>query len=62
MECVETNEALVNTEKAARLCGISASYLYHNWKGNPAAFRAGRALRWDVDALRQWMREQAQAS
>ena len=47
--------------KAAKVFGLSESYLYKTWKDNPAALRAGRALRWDIHKLRAWMREQAQA-
>lgn len=53
---------LVDTHEAARVCGLSPSFLYRSWKGNPAARRAGRALRWDVNELKEWMREQAQAN
>jgi len=51
---------LVDTPEAARACGLSVSFLYKNWKGNPAAFRAGRALRWSVPTLQKWMSDQAQ--
>lgn len=50
----------VKTRQAAIESGMSESWLYHNWKRIPAARRAGRALRWDVDELLDWMRKQAQ--
>lgn len=43
------------TNVAALEVGLSASYLYRNWRRIPAARRAGRALRWDMDELRKWM-------
>ncbi len=49
-----------NTAQAAKMYGVSKSWLYKNWKDNPAALRAGRALRWDLKKLREWMRQQAQ--
>jgi len=47
------------TEAAARAVGLSKYYLYRHAEHIPAAHRAGRALRWDVEALKQWMREEA---
>jgi predicted DNA-binding transcriptional regulator AlpA len=52
----------VKTRQAALEAGLSASFLYHNWQHIPAARRAGNALRWDVDELLEWMKQQAQAS
>ena len=52
----------VKTRQAAVEAGLSVSFLYHNWKHIPAARRAGNALRWDIDQLLDWMREQAQVS
>jgi len=46
------------TEKAAEAVHLSKWFLYRNAKRIPAAHRAGRALRWDVEALKQWMRDQ----
>ena len=52
-------EAYEKTRPAARAVGVSASYLFHNWKIIPAARKAGRSLRWDIDELKAWMKEQA---
>ncbi len=46
------------TIEAAKAVHLSKWYLYRNAKRIPAAHRAGRALRWDVEALKQWMRDQ----
>ena len=46
------------TEGAAKAVHLSKWFLYRNAKRIPAAHRAGRALRWDVEALKQWMRDQ----
>jgi len=50
---------LEKTEVAAYAVDMSKWYLYRNWRHIPAAHCAGRALRWDVEALKTWMREQA---
>ena len=50
---------LEKTRPAAKAVGLSRWYLYRNADKIPAAHRAGRALRWDVGALKQWMRDQA---
>ena len=47
------------TKEAARIGKVSASFLYHNWKKIPAARKAGRSLRWDIDELLIWMKAQA---
>jgi predicted DNA-binding transcriptional regulator AlpA len=52
-------EAFVKTQQAAHAVGLDKSFLYRNWKTIPAARRAGRALRWDVSALKRWMATQA---
>jgi predicted DNA-binding transcriptional regulator AlpA len=49
----------VTTASAAKLVGLSRSFLFRNACRIPAARRAGRALRWDVEELRHWMAEQA---
>ena len=54
-------ESLVTTETAARLAGLSKWFLYKHSHEIPAAHQAGRALRWDVAALKKWMRDQAVA-
>ena len=50
---------LLKTKPAAKAVGLSAFFLYRHASEIPAAHRAGRALRWDVDALRKWMRQEA---
>ena len=50
---------LENTRRTAKAVGLSPWYLYRNANKIPAAHRAGRALRWDVAALKAWMRSQA---
>ncbi|MGD9851730.1 MAG: hypothetical protein AB7T38_10710 [Nitrospirales bacterium] len=51
---------LESTEVAAKAVGLSKWYLYRNWPSIPAAYRAGKALRWDVEALKAWMKTQAE--
>lgn len=50
------------TEEAARIVKVSKSFLHHHWKEIPAALKAGRHLRWDMDRLKNWMRENAENS
>ena len=52
-------QAMLKTKEAAKTVGLSPYFLYRNANHIPAAHRAGRALRWDVDALRKWMRQEA---
>ena len=42
--------------------GLSSFYLYRNAQKLPGAYRAGRALRWDLEELRAWMRDQTTQS
>ena len=56
---VTTEESLVATAIAAKSAGLSTGYLYKNADRIPAAHRAGRALRWDIIKLKEWMRDQA---
>ena len=58
---LSSEKDLEKTRPAARATGLSASYLYKHAHEIPAAHRAGRALRWDILALRAWMRQQAAA-
>ena len=51
---------LMSTKKTASLNGVSESWLSKNWRRLPGAHRAGRVLRWDVEELRNWMKERAQ--
>jgi len=51
--------AMVKTREAAQAVGLSQFFLYRNANHIPAAYRAGRALRWDVSELKEWMRQQA---
>ena len=47
------------TPEAAKIVKVSTSWLHHHWKEIPAALKAGRVLRWDIDRLKEWMRENA---
>lgn len=47
------------TQEAAAAVGVSKWFLYRQRKGNPAARRLGGAIRWDVEALKDLMAEQA---
>ncbi len=51
---------LQKTKETARATKLSTSFLHHHWKEIDGAYRAGRALRWDVDQVRAWMRRQAE--
>lgn len=53
---------LQSTEAAAKAVGLSKWFLYRNWPNIPAAYRAGKALRWDVEELKEWMRKQAKSN
>jgi len=50
---------LVDTKEAAKQLGLSPFFLYRNSKVFPGAHRAGKALRWDVAQLKEWMAGQA---
>jgi len=42
-------------------CNVAAKgkwWLYQHANEIPAAHRAGRILRWDIEALKKWMRDQ----
>lgn len=51
--------ALVSTRLAATAVGLHPAFLYRRVHQIPAVYRAGRVLRWDVKALKEWMRDQA---
>ena len=51
-----------NTTVTARIFKVSTSFLYKNWRKIPAARLAGRALRWDIQGLSEWMQQQAQGT
>ncbi len=51
---------LETTAVAAQKTKLSKWYLYRNARKIPACFRAGKAIRWDIELLRKWMREQAE--
>lgn len=59
---IQTKLSLVSTRVAARAVGLSTFFLYRRAHLLPAVYRAGRVLRWDVDALRKWMRDEALAA
>jgi len=50
---------LETTVVAATEVHLSKWFLYRNAHRIPAAHRAGRALRWDIETLKLWMRDQA---
>lgn len=52
---------LETTSAAATATALSKWYLYRNAHKIPAARRAGRAVRWDVGELKEWMRREATA-
>ncbi len=49
---------LETTEAAAKAVSMSRFFLYRYATKIPACYRAGRVLRWDIQALRAWMRNQ----
>jgi excisionase family DNA binding protein len=54
---------LVSIDEAASAIGLSKSKLYKSAKAGKAPhYRCGRAVRFDVEELRQWMRQQALSS
>lgn len=51
---------LVKVEEAAKALGFSKPYLYKSAAaGAIPCHRAGRAIRFDVDEVRAWMKQQA---
>ncbi len=52
--------ALVKTREAAQAVGLSRFFLYRHSSEISACYRGGKALRWDVQELRLWMRREAQ--
>ena len=56
----ETSTGLLSTRIAAQTLGVSVSFMNRHRRTLPGRHRAGRVFRWDVDALRLWMFEQAQ--
>ena len=50
---------LETTAAAAKAVKLSVWWLYRNQDQIPAVRKAGRAIRWDVDELKEWMKEQA---
>jgi excisionase family DNA binding protein len=50
---------LVKAEIAAQAMGLSKYFLYRlAAKGEIPSYRAGKAIRFDIDELRAWMRTQ----
>lgn len=47
---------LVSTRAAAWAIGVNPLFLYRNAHALSGVYRAGRALRWDVEELRAGMR------
>ena len=52
---------LEKTRVAAKEVGLTPWYLYKNSEKLPGAYRAGKALRWDINELKAWMRKKALA-
>lgn len=53
---------LVSVDVAAEALGIGRQFLYRAVASRGAPhYRAGRALRFDVEELREWMRKEATA-
>ena len=48
---------LEKTAETAKAICVSKWWLYQHVNEIPAAHRAGRILRWDIEALKKWMRE-----
>ena len=56
-------ETLVDANKAARILGLSKQTLYkHFEEGRLPAYKLGKALRFDVDELKEFMRKAARSS
>ena len=51
----------LRTDEAARAVGLSRNFLYRHARHIPASRRAGKALRWDLIELRNWMAALARA-
>ncbi len=57
-----TDTELVKAELAAKAVGLDRYFLYRlAARGLVPCYRAGRAVRFSIPELRQWMREQAMA-
>jgi len=51
---------LVKIDVASKAIGLSRNYLYRlSAEGKIPYFKAGKALRFDIAELKEWMREQA---
>ena len=51
---------LVKIDVASKATGLSRNYLYRlSAAGKIPYFKAGKALRFDIVELKEWMREQA---
>ena len=50
-------EPLLNTAQAAKILGVSVAWLARKrWEGGgPAFIRYGRAVRYEIQALRDWI-------
>lgn len=54
---------LVSVDEAASATGLSKTKLYKSAKAGKAPhYRCGRAVRFDIEELRHWMRQQALSS
>ena len=57
-----TPQPLVGTRTAALAVGVNPLFLYRNAHELSGVYRAGRALRWDIEELRAGMRVSKRAS
>ena len=55
----DTITTLQPTREAARLLGVSVSFINEHRHELPGRHKAGRVFRWDVSKLRAWMRKSA---
>lgn len=63
MEIVEKGRNLEKAKSAAPAIGVKPSTLYRAAeRGEVPCYRLGRAVRFDVEELRRWMRDQAKQS
>jgi excisionase family DNA binding protein len=54
----ERMDRLLTVPEAARLLGVSTSFLYHHTAaGKIKHYRVGRALRFDESQLAEWLRK-----
>jgi hypothetical protein len=55
----DESQALLKVQKAARALGVSKTFLYKLPRATPGIYRFGRAVRYDIEKLREWAAAQA---